>query len=140
VVNKGPLSASNVTLTGSIPNLSWLKITSLGSGTTGGTCYQSGTGFTCTIPSIAAYDSADFFVAVLAMQAGSFTVGGEVESTEVDNYRPDNLKSATIDIPSVAGSSVSGNNFAGASGGGALDWLSLTALLTALARRQRRRV
>ena len=140
VVNKGPLQATNVILTGSIPPLSWLHITSLGSGTSSGACSQTTTGFTCTIPSIAAYDSADFFVAVLATQAGGFTVSGEVKSDQVDNYRPDNLKSATIDIPTVAGSSVSGNNFAGASGGGTLDWLSLAALLPSLARKRRRKI
>ena len=69
----------------------------------------------------------------------SFQVGGEVTSDQVDNYRPDNLKSITIDISTVASSSVSGNNFMGASGGGALDWLSLLVLFPAAARRLQRR-
>jgi len=137
--NKGPLQATNVVLDGSLPALSWLKITSLGSNSSAGNCTQTTTGFTCTIPTIAAYDSADFFVAVIATQAGSFQAGGEVKSTEVDNYRPDNLKSITIDIPTVAGSSVSGNNFAGSSGGGAMDWLSLVLLFPVVARRVQRR-
>ena len=139
IVNKGPLQGTNVVLTGSVPALPWLKITSLGSGSSAGTCAQTSTGFTCTIPTIDAYDSAEFFVAVLATQAGKFDLSGEVKSDEVDNYRPDNLKTITIDIPTVAGSSVSGNNFAGSSGGGALDWLSLTILLPTLARRLRLR-
>ena len=140
IANKGPLQGTNVILTGSIPALSWLKITSLGSGSSAGYCTQNSTGFTCTIPSIDAYDSADFFVAVLATSAGSFNISGEVKSDEVDNYRPDNLKSVKIDIPTVAGSSISGNNFAGSSGGGTMDWLSLLVLFPAiLQRRQRRR-
>jgi CSLREA domain-containing protein len=139
VANKGPLQATNVVLTGSIPTLSGLNITSLGSDSSVGSCTQSSTGFTCTIPSIDAYDSADFFVAVIATKAMSFDIGGEVKSDQVDNYRPDNLKTITIDIPTVAGNSVSGNNFAGSTGGGAMDWLSLAALFPTSARRLRHR-
>ena len=139
VANKGPLQATNVVLTGSIPFQSGLNLTSLGSESNTGSCTQSTTGFTCTIPSIDAYDSANFFVALLATKTMSFQVGGEVTSDQVDNYRPDNLKSITIDISTVASSSVSGNNFMGASGGGALDWLSLLVLFPAAARRLQRR-
>ena len=139
VANKGPLQGTNVVLTGSIPGLSWLNVTSLGSGSSAGSCSQTSTGFTCTILSIDAYDSADFFVAVLATSAGSFNISGEVKSDEVDNYRPDNLKSVKIDIPTVAGSSVSGNNFAGSSGGGTMDWLSLLVLFPVVSRRLQRR-
>ena len=135
VANKGPQQATNVVLTGSIPFQSGLNLTSLGSESNTGSCTQSTTGFTCTIPSIAAYDSANFFVALIATKAMSFQVGGEVTSDQVDNYRPDNLKSITIDITTVAGSSVSGNNFMGASGGGAMDWLSLLVLFPVAARR-----
>jgi len=135
VANKGPLQATNVVLTGSIPSLSGLNITSLGSSSNVGSCTQNSTGFICTIPSIDAYDSANFFVALLATKTMSFQIGGEVKSDQVDNYRPDNLKSIPIDITTVASSSVSGNNFMGASGGGALDWLSLLVLLPAAARR-----
>ena len=130
VANKGPLQATNVVLTGSIPTLSGLNITSLDS-----RCSQTGTGFICTVPTIDAYNSADFFVALLATKTMSFQIGGEVKSDQVDNYRPDNLKSIPIDITTVASSSVSGNNFMGASGGGALDWLSLLVLFPAAARR-----
>ncbi len=139
VVNKGPLQATNVVLTGSIPFQSGLNLTSLGSESNTGNCTQSTTGFTCTIPSINAYDSANFFVALIATKALNFQIGGEAKSDQVDNYRPDNLKSVTIEIPTVAGSSVSGNNFAGASGGGATDWLSLLVLFPAAARRLQRR-
>jgi uncharacterized repeat protein (TIGR01451 family) len=139
VANAGPLQATNVVLTGSIPFQSGLNLTSLGSESNTGSCTQSTTGFTCTIPSIDAYDSANFFVALIATKAMSFQVGGEVTSDQVDNYRPDNLKSITIDISTVAGSSVSGNNFSGASGGGALDWLSLLVLFPSAARQLHRR-
>ena len=82
------------------------------------------------------YASANIFVAVLATQAGKFNVSGYVQSNDqAENYNPDNSKSVTVDIPTVAGSSVSGNNFAGATGGGAMDWLSLLVLLSILGRR-----
>jgi len=139
VANKGPLQATNVVLTGSIPSLSGLNITSLGSNSNVGSCTQNSTGFICTIPSIDAYDSADFFVALLATKTMSFQIGGEVKSDQVDNYRPDNLKSIPIDITTVASSSVAGNNFMGASGGGTMDWLSLLVLFPAAARRLHRR-
>ena len=134
VVNKGPLQGTSVKLTGSIPALPWLKITSLDN-----RCSQTDTGFVCSGLTVDAYDSLNIFVAVLATQAGKFTVGGEVTSAEADNYRPDNIKTVTIDIPTVAGSSVSGNNFAGSSGGGAVDWLSLAVLFPIVTGRLRRR-
>jgi CSLREA domain-containing protein len=140
VVNKGSIQAHNVVLKGSIPALSWINITSLGSGSSAGSCVQTSTGFTCTIPTVDAYGSADFYAAVVVSQAGTFHVGADVLSKEADNYNPDNSASTAIEIPTVAGSSVSGNNFAGASGGGAMDWLSLLLLLPALVRRRGRSV
>ena len=134
VANKGPLQATNVVLTGSIPSLSGLSMGPLDS-----RCSQTSTGFICTVPTLDAYDSADFFIVLFANKVMSFDISGEVTSDQVDNYRPDNLKSVTVDIPTVTGSSVSGNNFMGASGGGALDWLSLLVLFPAAARRVHRR-
>ncbi len=144
VVNKGPLQATNVVLNGDIPFQSGLSLISLGPGTDSvsstGSCSQSVTGFTCTLPSMAAYDSANFYVALLATKAMKFQIGGQVDSDESDNYHPDNSKSITIDIPTVANSSVSGNNFAGASGGGGtIGWWSLALLLPLVARRGQRR-
>jgi hypothetical protein len=134
VVNKGPLQAKNVVLTVDVPALSWIKITSLDP-----KCALTSTGFTCTEATIEPYTSSDFFLALLATSAGSFSLDGEVKSDGSDNYRPDNLKSVTIEIPTVAGSNLSGNNFAGSSGGGIVDWLSLTVLAVPALRRHSRR-
>jgi hypothetical protein len=133
-----------VVLTGSIPFQSGLNLISLGPGSDSvsstGSCSQSDTGFTCTLPSMAAYDSANFYVALLATKAMKFQIGGHVDSDESDNYHPDNSKSITIDIPTVANSSVSGNNFAGASGGGGtIGWWSLALLVPIITRRVQRR-
>jgi Domain of unknown function DUF11 len=137
VDNKGPVAATNVVLTGKLPALPWLSITSLNAGSSGGTCTQTAAGFTCTVASIDAYKSVDFFAATLATAAGSFSLGGEVKSDEADNFRPDNLKSVTVTIPTLSGSGAGGNNFGGTSGGGSIDWLSLVALLPAARRRRR---
>lgn len=134
VANKGPLQATNIVLTGSIPSLSGLSMGPLDS-----RCSKTSTGFICTAPTLDAYDSADFYVVLFATKVMNFDISGEVTSDQVDNYRPDNLKTVTIDIPTVAGSSVSGNNFAGSSGGGTMDWLSLMLLSPTLARRLRHR-
>ena len=140
VSNKGPLPADNIVLTARIPALSWIKITNWGAGSGGGSCSPpSSSSITCTVAHIDAYKTADFFVAVLATQAGSFILDGEVKSDGSDNFRPDNLKSVTVTIPTVAGSNLSGNNFAGTGGGGVLDWLTLIALAVPATRRLRRR-
>lgn len=136
VLNKGPLKGTNIVLTGKLPSsLAWLKITSLTAGASGGTCSLTPTGFTCTIASIDAYKSADFFLAVLVTQAGSFVLDAEVTSDQADNFRPDNTKSITVTIPTVDSSTSGGNNFSGSGGGGIMDWLSLMVLLTPAARR-----
>lgn len=137
VVNKGSLDASNVVLTGSLPVLSWLKLTNVGGDS--GSCTTNSTGFVCTVGSIAGYQTVDFFAVTIASAAGSYTLDGEVKSDQADNYRPDNLKSITVTIPTVSGSSVGGNNFGGSGGGGAIGWLTLTTLLAPTLRRTRRR-
>jgi len=140
VVNKGPIIGNNIVLTGSLPVLSWLKITNVGPGSNNGSCSQTSTGFVCTIASLEPYTSADFFAVTIASAAGSYTLDGEVKADQADNFRPDNLKSITVSIPTVSGSSVGGNNFAGSGGGGGgIGWLSLMALLVPAARRVRRR-
>ena len=138
VANKGPVQATGVVLTGTIPTLSWLKITSLNPGSAGGTCSLDSTGFTCNMTTLEAYKSADFFVATVASQAGSFQVSAEVHSAQTDNFRPDNTRSVTIDIPTVQGSSSGSNNGNFSGGGGTIDWLSLMVLMVPIARRMRR--
>jgi hypothetical protein len=139
VLNKSSQNASNVVLTLKIPTLPWLNVTSLGAGDSNGSCTRTTDGVTCTLPSLAAFQSTDFFVATLATQAGAFTVDGDAESDAADNFRPDNLKSVTITIPTVSGSSTNGNNFGGTSGGGTVDALSLAVLLIPALRRVRPR-
>ncbi len=140
VVNKGPIIGNNIVLTGSLPVLSWLKITNVGPGSNSGSCSQTATGFVCTLASLDPYQSADFFAVTIASAAGSYTLDGEVKADQADNFRPDNLKSITVSIPTVSGGSLGGNNFAGSGGGGGIiDWMSLMALLVPAARRVRRR-
>ena len=99
LTNHGPLDATNITMSDTLPNYTSLfSVTS-----TKGTCSQSGGIATCVIDTLAVGEQATVTVVAKALIGGTITNHASVSQTEIDYITENNIAYQSTEVKSFIG-------------------------------------